>query len=249
MAHWRNYGIHKGIFIWPALWVSLAWGVHAFLLVSHSSPRLLGILPGQWQQWWGIWTFPWAHGSWNHLVSNTISLFFVGALVRYSFPSIFDKVWLAGLLLPGIGMFFFARPNYHIGASAWLYALVFFVFFSGLIRLHTRLLAQSMLMVFLYGSFVWGVLPHDPTVSWEGHLMGALVGLMCALYYRKQEPIVDLRNPVYPEEEVPWDDWKLEGGEEQGDETIADPAGQKADPSKAIQFRYVYRKDDRSATN
>ena len=90
-----------------------------------------------------------------------------------------------------------------------LYALVAFVFFSGVLRLHIRLLAQSMLMVFLYGSFVWGVLPHDPSISYEGHLSGAVVGFLIAIWFRKIEPIESLKDqkPIF-EEEVPWDDWK-----------------------------------------
>jgi membrane associated rhomboid family serine protease len=136
-------------------------------------------------------------------------LFFVGALIRYSFPQKFDHIWLLGLLVPGVLLWFVGRPNIHIGASAWLYALVSFVFFSGLLRMHIRLLAQSMLMVFLYGSFVWGVLPHDPTISYEGHLSGALVGVLLALYYRKIEPIDSLKDeePDFGEE-VPWEDWR-----------------------------------------
>ena len=168
-----------------------------------------GVLPGSISQWWGVFTFPWLHGDWNHLFSNAISLFFVGALVRYSFPRLFDRVWLWSLLAPGVGLWLVGRASYHIGASAWLYALVAFVFFSGVLRLHLKLLAQSMLMVFLYGSFIWGMLPHDPTVSWEGHLSGAVVGFLLALYYRKEEPIEALKNQVYVHEEVEWDDWKV----------------------------------------
>jgi len=101
------------------------------------------------------------------------------------------------------------RPNIHIGASAWLYSLVSFVFFSGILRLHIRLLAQSMLMVFLYGSFVWGVLPHDPSISYEGHLSGALIGVLLAIYHRKVDPIESLKDAL-PDfgTDVEWQDWK-----------------------------------------
>ena len=53
------------------------------------------------------------------------------------------------------------------------------------------------------------MLPHDPTISYEGHLSGAIVGVLLALYYRKLEPIESLRNEERIEEEdVLWDDWK-----------------------------------------
>ena len=209
MSEWSKYGIHKGLFLWPGLWVLTAWLIFAFEHASGNSLSAYGLLPGNLGSWYGPLTFPWLHGDLNHITSNTISLFFVGALIRYSFPKVFDKVWVLSLLAPGIILWFIGRPNVHIGASAWLYALVAFVFFSGVLRLHLRLLAQSMLMVFLYGSFVWGVLPHDPSISYEGHMSGAVVGFLIAIWFRKIEPIESLKDqkPIL-EEEVPWDDWK-----------------------------------------
>ena len=94
-------------------------------------------------------------------------------------------------------------------------------------------------MVFLYGSFVWGVLPHDPTISYEGHLSGAIVGVMLALYYRKLEPIESLRNEErLEEEEVLWDDWKhpFEREPEQG--KISPTSGIQSPLPRGPQFRY-----------
>ena len=143
MSDWSKYGIHKGLFLWPGIWVSLAWFVFGIEQVFHFDWGKYGVLPGNIQHWYGVLTLPWLHGDVNHIISNTISLFFVGSLVLYSFPKLFDKIWLLSWIVPGIALWFIGRPNYHIGASAWLYALVSFVFFSGIIRMHTRLLAQS----------------------------------------------------------------------------------------------------------
>lgn len=210
MSDWSTYGIHKGLFLWPALWSIVIWSVFALEWALQTNFGVYGLLPGSTAQWYGVLLFPFLHGDLNHITSNTISLFFVGVLIRYSFPRIFDRVWLLSMLVPGIGLWFIGRANIHIGASAWLYALVAFVFFSGILRMHVKLLAQSMLMVFLYGSFLWGVLPHDPTISYEGHLSGAVVGFLLALYFRKEEPISELKNREYrfEESEVAWEDWK-----------------------------------------
>lgn len=239
MSHWRKYGIHKGLFLWPSLWLILAWSIFLLEEVAGIPLRKFGIVPGDVHSWYGPITFPWLHSDVNHIVSNTISLFFVGALIRYSFPKIFDRVWFTSLMAPGFLLWFIGRPNVHIGASAWLYAMVAFVFFSGVLRLHVKLLAQSLLMVFLYGSFVWGVLPHDPTISYEGHLSGAIVGVLLALYYRKLEPIESLRNEERIEEEdVLWDDWKHPFDRELDHKKISPASGIQSLPRRGPQFQY-----------
>jgi membrane associated rhomboid family serine protease len=238
MSGWSKYGIHKGLFLWPSIWVAVAVFIFGLEQVLNANFTPLGLYPGELSGAWHILTFPLIHGDFNHLFTNTISLFFVGTLLRYSFPNIFDRVWLLAFLLPGVGLWFIGRPNFHIGASAWLYALVSFIFFSGILRFHVKLLAQSMLMVFLYGSFVWGVLPHDPTISWEGHLSGAITGLILALYYRHSEPIVALRDEPIQHEEVSWEDWKDPLDREVDFEEVKGEQHRPLKPRSTQQFRY-----------
>jgi len=239
MSRWRKYGIHKGLFLWPSIWLVLAWSIFLLEQGTGIPLRKFGIVPGEFHSWYGPITFPWLHSDVNHIFSNTISLFFVGALIRYSFPKIFDRVWFISLMAPGFLLWFIGRPNIHIGASAWLYAMVVFVFFSGVLRMHVKLLAQSLLMVFLYGSFVWGMLPHDPTISYEGHLSGAIVGVILSIYYRQSEPIESLRNVERTEEEeVLWDDWKHPFERELDYEKISPTNGTRSQRQEDQQFRY-----------
>ena len=86
-------------------------------------------------------------------------------------------------------VWFGAREAYHIGASGVIYGLSSFLFFSGVFKKDTRLLAISLLVVFLYGSMIWGVLPFDAQISWESHLAGLVVGFLLAFYYRHQGPV------------------------------------------------------------
>lgn len=238
MSNWSDYGIHKGLFLWPALWVFAAWAVFGFEYAADLNLGKYGLLPRSTEQWYGALTLPWLHGDLNHITSNTISLFFVGVLIRYTFPNLFDRIWLLSLIFPGIMLWFIGRPSLHIGASAWLYALVSYVFFSGVLRGHIKLLAQSMLMVFLYGSFVWGILPHDPTISYEGHLSGAFVGMVLALIYRKVEPIESLRNAPIVHEEVAWEDWKHPVEQTLDFEEITPNVHRPKPPQTGPQFRY-----------
>jgi membrane associated rhomboid family serine protease len=90
---------------------------------------------------------------------------------------------MSGLWLWAIG-----RPSFHIGASGLLYALASFLFFSGFIRKHTKLMSISMFVVFLYGGMVWGIFPMKKHISWEGHLAGALAGLILAYWFKDNGP-------------------------------------------------------------
>jgi membrane associated rhomboid family serine protease len=70
--------------------------------------------------------------------------------------------------------------------------LLAYVFVSGIIRRDMRSVAVSLLVWFLYGTMVWGVLPIRPHMSWELHLGGAVMGVITALVFRNWDrpPVV-----------------------------------------------------------
>jgi len=77
------------------------------------------------------------------------------------------------------------RESIHIGASGLVYGLAFFLAFSGFFRKDRALGIIAFIVVFLYGSMVWGMLPQNGNISWEGHLFGAISGISLAWYFRK----------------------------------------------------------------
>ena len=84
-----------------------------------------------------------------------------------------------------------ARGGIHIGASALIYGMAFFLMLSGFIRRNKSLVIVSFLVIFLYGSLVWGLYPKyaiDNHISWEGHLAGFIMGVALAIVYRKEGP-------------------------------------------------------------
>ena len=132
--------------------------------------------------------YPLIHENFNHLISNSIPLLFLGIGLVYFYPNAALKVFIMVYFIPGILIWFFARTAYHIGASGLVYGLVTFFFFSGIIRRDNRSIALALVVTFLYGGLVWGILPIDRTISWEGHFFGSLSGILCAFLFRKSDP-------------------------------------------------------------
>lgn len=145
-------------------------------------PRSLAGLPG-------ILLAPMIHGDLLHLLSNTVPLLFMGALLFYFYPVIAGKVFFRAYFWTNILVWLFARPANHIGASGVVYGLAFFLIFFGLFRRDFLSIIISLLTLFLYGSVFYGVLPSDPFISWESHFGGALVGIASAITFSAKKRI------------------------------------------------------------
>ena len=67
-------------------------------------------------------------------------------------------------------------------------------------RWDKRAIALSMIVFFLYGSMIWGVFPADPSVSFESHLAGAVIGLVMAILLRNHDPLPPRKTYSWEEE-------------------------------------------------
>jgi len=174
--------------VFPAFFLLLLWAVKFFEISMELSFVEGGVYPRNWRGVQGILFSPLVHGDWKHLLDNSMPVFLLSLALFYFYRDIAYKIWgliylLGGILLWGVG-----REAYHIGASGLIYGLAAFLFLSGLIRRVNSLIAISLLVVFWYGSMVWGLLPFDFEVSFEAHITGAVSGLILALVYRDQGP-------------------------------------------------------------
>ena len=162
------------------LWIValLDWGLGLELIRFGVRPRSLAGLPG-------ILFSPLLHGSFPHLLSNSLPLAVLGTGMLYLYPHSALKVIPAVYMGPGLAVWVFGRPALHIGASGLIYGLAIYVLISGIIRRDTRAVSASMLVFFLYGTLLWGFFPNKTSVSWETHLIGALIGLVLALLFRR----------------------------------------------------------------
>ena len=165
--------------IWFVYWIEIKFGYN---FVKY------GVYPNTIKGLRGIFFSPFIHSGTSHLFNNSVPLAVLTASLFFFYNKVALRILLYGTLLTGFLTWILATDSYHIGASGVVYLLFSFIFFSGVIRKHFRLIALSLVVIFLYGSMIWYVFPIKEKMSWEGHLSGFLVGLFFSIIYRKIGP-------------------------------------------------------------
>lgn len=185
MKNQEHFKFSTGVVAYPIFFVLIIWLVFWFEVRFGYNFSKYGIYPQTLSGLRGVVLSPFIHGSIQHLYHNTIPLFVLSMALFYFYRHIAWKVLFFGIVVSGILTWYIGRPSFHIGASGLIYVLVSFIFFKGVFAKHYRLIALSLLVIFLYGSMIWYALPLEEGVSWEGHLSGLITGLLFALIFRK----------------------------------------------------------------
>lgn len=173
--------------LFPLLFLITIWVFYFSFWFLNIDMSKIGIVPLKTKGLIGILLSPFAHGDMEHILSNSISFFVLSVGLFYFYRLIAYKVFFINWLISGLLLWIGGRQFVHIGASGVVYGLAFFMFFSGVFRRTKSLIALSLVVVVLYGGMVWGMLPLQKGVSWEGHLFGAVSGISLAWYFRKKE--------------------------------------------------------------
>jgi len=189
--------------VFPIFFLLLMWVNYLVFWMLDFDMAVIGIAPNKIQGLVGVICSPFAHGSWSHLASNSVSFLILAGLLFYFYRLVAYPVFFMNWLISGVLLWIGGCTSVHIGASGLVYGLAFFVFFSGVFRKDKRLGALSMIVVLLYGSMVWGMVPQGGNISWEGHLFGAVSGISLAWYYRKN-PINFIPEPDGSSVSVTW---------------------------------------------
>lgn len=190
--------------------LAVLWWIHLLRHVGDLDLSWAAIDPGVPAGLLGVLTAPLLHGSFGHLISNSVPLLILGSMARYAYPRALlwalPIIWLSS----GLGTWLFGRPSLHLGASGIAHGLMFFLFVIGLLRRDRLAIVVALITFFLYGSMIWTVFPREAGVSWEAHLFGAIGGVIAAIALRKRDAMAP-RAPYSWElerdqnEDSPWD--------------------------------------------
>lgn len=172
--------------------VVFLWILHALRLLLGMRASSWGIVPRHWDGLHGILTSPLAHGDWGHLANNSVPLFATTVLLVYFFPRIAARALLLIYVLTGVAVWLLARGQgwgaevtiSHVGASGVAYGLVSFLFWLGVFKRSVQSIVVALIILFYFSGMIAGVLPDQLNVSWESHLIGALVGALVAYRFR-----------------------------------------------------------------
>lgn len=159
----------------------ILWGVQMCNALSGYRLVAFGVQPRELNGLAGIAFAPFIHASWTHLIANSTISVVVLFLLALSGQKV---VWVASIIIclfAGMGTWLTGQPNsVHVGASGLIFGWLTFLMLRGWFSHSVLQVVLGVVVFLLYGGVMWGILPTDPAISWQGHLFGAVGGVVAA---------------------------------------------------------------------
>jgi membrane associated rhomboid family serine protease len=161
--------------------IVVLWMVHLANVVLFGGDLVRwGIYPRTVRGLPGVLVHPLVHGSWTHLLSNTVGLLVLGGMVMLREPRDFWIVSGLSLVIGGIGIWLFGRAGPHIGASGIVFGYFGYLLLTGWFDRRVGAIVLSVLTFLVWGRLLLGLSPLQRGISWEGHLFGLAGGVLGA---------------------------------------------------------------------
>lgn len=161
--------------------VALLWAVEIADRVTTGSLDRYGIRSRTDEGLGGIAVAPLLHAGWGHLEANSGPLLVLGFLVAVVSTARFVGVMAWSWLVSGLGVWAVGPSNaVTVGASGLVFGLLSYLLVAGFLERRPTGILIAVAVFILYGSVLLGVLPGQPGISWQGHLFGAVGGVVAA---------------------------------------------------------------------
>ncbi|MGR5142677.1 rhomboid family intramembrane serine protease [Photobacterium sp. DNB23_23_1] len=161
--------------------------IHIFNVITAGYLSDFGLLPRHFNGFTGIVAYPFLHGSWGHLISNILSFSVLAFLVSRTGIARLIAIFMVSWVGSGLGVWFFGRMHYHIGLSGIIYGLWAYLLMYAIMYRSVKSIAIAILVMFFYGSMIWGFLPTREWISYESHLFGAISGGLAGYLYARRD--------------------------------------------------------------
>ncbi len=149
----------------------------------------LGIQPRHPSSLWHVVTAPFLHANFGHLLSNTVPGVLFAFLVAWSGYRTFFEVTGISMVVGGMGVWLFGgADSNHIGASGLIYGWLAYLIVRGIFNRSWLQFFVGVALASTYSGLIWGVFPGQPDISWQGHLFGALAGILAASIITSDDP-------------------------------------------------------------
>jgi membrane associated rhomboid family serine protease len=169
--------------------VGVMWVVEVINTLDSNRLDADGIIARNIPHLWGIFTAPFIHGSFQHLIDNTIPLLFMGLIIALAGAARVALVTLIVIVIGGIGTWLISpSDSYTFGASGVVFGYATYLLARGFFdRSLLEVLVGLVVGVIWGGALLSSLVPHAG-VSWQGHLCGAIAGVIAASMLRRPRP-------------------------------------------------------------
>ncbi len=167
--------------------LALFWGLEVIDWLPGTNLDQYGIQPRTQRGLWHILTAPFLHVGFGHVASNSIPFLVMGWFVMLRGLDKFAAVTFITAIIGGLGIWVTGGPNsVHLGASILVFGYLGFLLLNSVFERSVTAITLTLATVLLYGSLIWGVLPMQPHVSWQGHLFGFIGGGIAAQFLARK---------------------------------------------------------------
>ncbi len=170
----------------PFQFMVVMWSVYLVEAFADLDFGAYGVFPREFFGLRGVVFAPLIHADFKHLISNSAPIFILSFIIMYFYRRVAVRSMMMISLLTGFAVWLFARPVFHIGASGVVYGFLSFVFWSGIFRRSLKSIILALIVTVLYSGYLSGILPNQKGISWESHLLGVVVGIFTAYWYKEE---------------------------------------------------------------
>lgn len=178
---------------WSVGFVTLLWVAEIVDTLLGNRLDAEGIRPGYSDGLSGIAFAPLLHAGFGHLIANSVPLLVLGFLILLSGVARWAAVTTLVWVVAGVGTWLFGGVGtVHLGASGLVFGWLTYLIVRGFVTRRPGQILVGIAVLMAYGGALWGVLPGQPGISWQGHLFGAIGGVLAAWWLsggRRGEPV------------------------------------------------------------